>query len=185
MTKPAQILESVVSRFPMLLHSEPDKLNALLVKAIGKYQDLAGFMGKCRFTETDIQDGAAALPEYFLTNIVLKDANGRYVCSEAWGDSLEIELTGYERFPLTFQYLENLRDADYDKIDIPADAINLLSDYLELLIMSPNSDRLRRVVVAGKLDASDIPTESELATRRTELEEKIRAAKAMIPMITI
>lgn len=185
MTKPAQLLESVIARFPMLIHNEPKKLNALLNKAIGKYQDLAGFIAKARIQDVDLKDGKFTLPERFLTTVALKDADGRYISSEAWSDQLELELFGGERYPFTLLYLENLRDADYSQITLPAGSVSLISDYLELLIMSPNSDRLRRLSVAGKMDASDIPTEADLSTRRTELEEKIRASQAMIPMITI
>lgn len=185
MTKPAQLLESVIARFPMLIHNEPDKLNALLNKAIGKYQDLAGFIAKVKIEESDITDRSLTLPDRFLTTVSLKDKAGRYVSSDAWNGTLELDLYGDEQYPFTLVYLENLRDADYESISIPAGAVTLISDYLELLIMSPNSDRMRRVFVAGKMDASDIPTEADLATRRSELEQKIRESQAMIPMITI
>ncbi|EJL6927797.1 hypothetical protein NMT03_003882 [Vibrio alginolyticus] len=185
MTKPAELLESVVERFPMLLHNEPAALNALLKKAIGKYQDLAGFMAKARIDELDAKGGTYSLPERFMTRVTIKDKAGRYVSADVWGNQLELDLSGSEEFPLTLLYLENLRDADYTTIELPASSVTLISDYLELLIMSPNSDRLRRVSVAGKLDASDIPTEADLAARRTELEEKIKSSQAMIPMITI
>lgn len=185
MTTPAKLLESVKARFPMLLHSEPVALNALLEKAIGTYQDLAGFMAKARITEVDVIGGECALPDRFLTRVSLKDTDGRYVCSEVWGQVLEIGEVDASQFPLTLLYLENLRDADLATITLPANSVTLIADYLELLIMSPNADRMRRVAVAGKLDASDIPTETDLATRRTELEDKIKSSQAMIPMITI
>jgi hypothetical protein len=169
----------------MLLHSEPTALNALLEKAIGKYQDLAGFMAKARITEADVIGGTYPLPERFLTRVALKDTDGRYVCSEVWGQSLEIGEVDASQFPLTLMYLENLRDADINTITLPANSVTLIADYLELLILSPNSDRIRRVSVAGKLDASDIPTEADIAARRTELEDKIKSSQAIIPMFTI
>ncbi len=183
---PNQLLEEVKGRFTMLLHDEEASLAVLLKQAVGKYQDLAGFMSKARITETDlISTGSAALPERFQTRIAVKDANGRYVKSESWNGELELSLTGGEAYPLTLMYFENVREADFDTYILPPASIALIADYLELLIASPNAIRQRRIAIAGKLDTSDIPTEESLAARKAELEERIKGSRAILPTISL
>lgn len=182
---PNELLESVKARFPILLHSDEDALQALLSKAIGAYQDLAGFMARTRIKETDLVDGAFPIPVRFLNRVAVKDAQGTYVTSQVWGNEMELGTSDNTPYPLTLIYLENLRDSDYDSVTLPSNSIGLISDYLELLIASPNADRMRRIAVAGKYDASDIPTETDLAARRTELELKISSSQAMMPVLSI
>lgn len=179
--KPIDLLEEVKARFPMLLHSEDAKLKALLRKAIGVYQDLAGFMAKTRIQSGQAPNGVFPLPERFSTRVSVMDASDSFIVSEVWGKELELKLSGGERYPFTLVYLENLRDADLNEISLPDNSITLISDYLELLIASPNSERLRRVAIAGKLDTSDIPTETDLAQRRVEMEDRIKTSQAMLP----
>lgn len=181
---PLELLDDVKARFPVLLHREEPALLALLKKAVGAYQELAGFMGKVRIEESDVIDNKCKVPERFSTRVAVKDARGSFVTSEVWGDELELGLAGGEPFPLTLIYLENLRDADFNSVALPDNSITLIGDYLENLIASPNAERQRRVAIAGKLDTTDIPTEADLATRRSELEEKIKASQAMLPMMS-
>lgn len=181
---PIELLNDVKARFPVLLHREDEALNALLKKAVGTYQELAGFMAKVRIEEGDVIAGKCTVPERFSTRVMVKDAHGSFVASDVWADELELSLAGGERFPLTLIYLENLRDANFESVTLPDNSVSLIGDYLENLIASPNAERQRRVAIAGKLDTTDIPTEADLATRRTELEEKIKASQAMLPMMS-
>ncbi len=182
---PNELLEEVTGRFTMLLHDEPKSLAVLLKQAVGKYQDLAGFMSKVRIAQTDIVDGLTALPERFQTRIALKDAAGRFVPCDAWSGELEVKLSGAETYPLTLMYFENVRSADFDLYQLPPASVALIADYLELLIASPNAIRQRRIAIAGKLDTSDIPTEESLAARKAELEERIKGSRAILPTISL
>ncbi len=182
---PIELLEQVKARFPVLLHKEETALMALLTKAVGVYQELAGFMAKARFSEADVVDGVVALPERFSTRVSVKDKTGTFIPSEPWDGNLELTLYGHEQYPLVLTYLENLRDADFNLINLPDNSVVLIGDYLELLIMSPNNERLRRVAIAGKLDTSDIATEADIAQRKSETEEKIKTSQAMLEMVSL
>lgn len=182
---PVQLLQEVKGRFAVLLHDESDKLDTLLKQAVTKYQDLAGFMTKARITADNVSNGEATLPERFQTRVIVKDAKGRYVRSEVWGNKIELTLSGSEEYPLSLMYLESVRDADFSTFELPAASVSMIADYLELLISSPNAERLRRIAIAGKLDASDIPTEESLATRRAELEERMKNSRAILPPVSL
>ncbi|GAL07948.1 hypothetical protein JCM19237_328 [Photobacterium aphoticum] len=61
----------------------------------------------------------------------------------------------------------------------------MISDYLEALITIPNTERIRRVAMAGKIDVSDLPTQSELVERKTAIEATIRSARSIISPFSI
>lgn len=184
---PNQLLNEVKARFHILLYDKEAALQASLREAIGKYQDLAGFMAKVRIQDSPElrETNEADLPERFASRIVLKDAGGRFVRSDVWGSKLEIALNGEERFPLTLMYLENLLDVDFETYQLPVNATSLIADYLYLIICKPNSESLRRISMTGKFDTSDMPLEADLATRITELELKIKASRAIMPTISL
>ncbi|MBH05010.1 MAG: hypothetical protein CMJ20_01680 [Phycisphaeraceae bacterium] len=181
---PKQLLEDVKARFPVLLHEDEKALLSLLKKALAKYQELAGFSDRHRIRAVDASD-SCELPPLFLSKLSLKDKEHRFINSTVWDGNLELELDGDEVFPLTLSYLKNVLESDFDTFQLPSTSISLLGDYLELLITIPNSERIRQVSTAGKMDTSGLPAETDLATRRDALEAQMRSNRAMIPPISL
>ncbi len=187
MTTPNELLTSVKLRFPSLIHKESDSLETLLVQALTKYQDLAGVTKKLRIQKSDLtESNEVALPDDFLARVVVNDNHKHFIVSDVWDDAgvIELGLDGGESYPLVLTYLVALGDVDIDSYELPKTAISLLSEYLQVLIAIPNAERLRRVLIAGKMDTSDVPLEADLQARKTELEEKMAASKAMLPTIS-
>ena len=183
---PNELLEEVTSRFIMLLHDNEKALNALLRKSLMKWQEVAGVIKQVHITESG---NIVPVPADFLARIGVTDANkvfiGSTIFDDVNGKSITLDLKGYESKPLTLAYMVNLVNVDFDNYQLPDTAIGLLSDYLELLITIPNNQRIRRVAIAGKLDTSDLATESELAQRKADLESQIATNRAIIPIFTI
>lgn len=142
-------------------------------------------MGKFRVKKDQIdKEKTCAVPSDFASRVMVKSAAGRHVTSEFWNGRLEFHLIGSERYPLTITYMQNLLNSDFDATQLPPTCISLLSDYLELLITIPNSERQRRIAIAGKLDVSDIPAEPDLTARKTELETSMRQNRAIVPPLS-
>jgi hypothetical protein len=181
---PNQLLESVKLRFTTLLHDEQPALEALLKKALTAYQDKAGVIKRVRFKQ---YQEVFELPADFLARVKVSDQAGDFIGSTVWPAEGEIELNlrGDETYPITLMYLSNLASADIDTYVIPETAVGTISDYLEALIAIPNAKRERRVAAAGKLDISDIPTETDLEGRKTELELKMAQNRAIVPPMSV
>ncbi|EOX3945970.1 MULTISPECIES: hypothetical protein [Vibrio] len=183
---PIELLEDVKARFPILLHDDEKALLSLLRKALTKYQEIAGFTTKIRIQQSDLADSNQfELPSDFAARLVVKDDRGRYVRSEVWGNVLELKLTGAETFPLTLMYMQNVLNEPFDSFQLPTPCISLLGDYLELLITIPNAERQRRIAIAGKLDVTDIAAEPDLAARKAEIENSMRANRAIVPPVSL
>ncbi|HHY0551947.1 TPA: hypothetical protein ACVU5P_004266 [Vibrio parahaemolyticus] len=183
---PLELLEDVKARFPVLLHDEMPKLLALLRKAIARYQDYAGFVVKKRITQADA-GAPVELPSDYLALIGVTDDTGRYVQATEWqsDNQIELKLRGRESYPLVMQYMRKVDKDEFDTFNIPSTAAGLIADYLEALIAVPNCARRRTVSIAGKLDATDIPTEDSLNARLVELEQKISDNRAILPVFSI
>ena len=185
---PMQLLDSVKGRFHTLLHCEPDALNLLLVQSLSAYQDNAGVTDSILIKTVKKQDGVHSIdvPSDFLARVDVKDKTGNFISSRFNRATNELEL-GSSRYylPLRFTYAINLRDADLDTYQLPPSCIGLVQDYLEILISIPNSERRRRVNIPGNLDVSDIPVEAELFVRKSDLEQRIKAARFSPSMISI
>ena len=181
---PIELLDDVKSRFSILLYDDEKALVSQLKKALIFYQDKAGFISRYQYSQLG---GSVELPTDFLARIAVKDSRNQFVSSVPWVNEklLELTLSGDELTPLTLIYMINVSRVDLDTWQIPDTAYGLLADYLELLITIPNSERLRRVSAAGKFDTSDIPMNSDLAIRKTELEIAITSSRAIIPVIGI
>lgn len=181
---PIELLEDVKSRFSVLLYDDEKALLSQLRKALIFYQDKAGFISRYQYDEVG---SSVELPTDFLARIAVKDARNQFVSSVPWVTerTLELTLSGDEITPITLIYMVNASRVDITEWQIPDTAYGLLADYLELLITIPNSERLRRVSAAGKFDTTDIPMNSDLAVRKTELEAAITSSRAIIPVVGI
>ncbi|WP_413113441.1 hypothetical protein [Thaumasiovibrio sp. DFM-14] len=181
---PVELLEQVKQRFHTLLHDDEQALKGLLRQALTLYQDKAGVIRRYRYQEGGVI-APFSLPSDFMSRISVTDSTGKFIPATLFDDELDMSLTGREVYPLILTYMVALGSVDLDEYLLPRTAIGHISDYLEILIKIPNSERMRRVATAGKLDTSDIPTEAELYQRKQELEDRIKDAKAMIPLISI
>lgn len=182
MTTPAELLDNVKLRFNPLLVREQETLDAFLRKALGAYQDRAGVFATVKLEKTG--GTVIARPDDYLALIHVTDANGLLVYSDEAGESIELELTGAERWPFRMQYLMNLRDRGFNDWHLPPAIIGMIEDYLEALIKVPNVARLRRASIDGKFDYSDLPDEVTLHQRVLDMEEKMASNRAIIPGAT-
>ena len=173
---PAELLESVKLRFVPLLHNEPQPLYALLRQTLLAYQDRAGVIKTHTITTTTTQP----LPDHFLARIAVKDSNLDFVSSNSSTGMLNLNLIGDEQPPLSLTYLVDLGSVDFNSYELPVTAIGLLSDYLEALIAIPNTQRIRRIAIAGKIDASDLESHAELVERKLALEEAMAARREIV-----
>lgn len=183
MTTPVEMLNGVKRRFKPLLADDEDLLETLLRQALTTYQDRAGVISWMRINK---EDGVSIKPpEDYLSLIHVSDSRGSLVYSYPFPCSIDLDLTGGERYPFTMAYLVNLRDRDYETWQVPGDIIGMLEDYLEALIAIKNTERLRTVAIAGKLDISGYADEATLTQRKLDLEMQMSANRAIIPGATI
>ena len=185
---PLQLLEEVKARFYSLLHNEQPKLEALLRQSLSAYQDNAGVMEVMKVRELkkdEYGDQYCDVPSYFLARVMVKGCSGDYIPSRYEHATKRLFVEGRVRLPLTLTYFVNLREVDLNEHELKPEITGLIQDHLELLIAVPNSERNRRVAIAGNIDTSDIPTEEVLTSRKVEVEQKMKAARSAMPMVSI
>jgi hypothetical protein len=189
--KPTELLEEVKLRFTTLLHNEPPRLEALLRQALGVYQEKAGCVRKVKIRSLTIDvDGEStfAMPNDFLAMQVLKDARSGLVRHDVNTSEKTITLHYRDRgakLPLDMHYFVNLRRVPLNEYELPEDIVSLVQDYLEALIRIPNTARERLVLIAGNMDPTVLPSDSELIERKEALELEMQSNRVITPMITI
>ncbi|WP_147200784.1 hypothetical protein [Pantoea sp. CCBC3-3-1] len=165
---PLALLESVKLRFNPLLHDDDTKLQALLTEALTAYQDRSGYVKRTRLQQTDSL--SVTFPDDYLELVAVTDATGDWMYSDIIDGKIEIERCAGMRWPLTMEYLLKLSALDLTSGTVPAPLVGILQNYLEALIAIPNTDRLRRVSIASKLDVSNLPDQTTLYQRKVDLE---------------
>ena len=188
---PADILEDVKHRFIVLYHNEDEALIRLLRQSLSKYQEKAGEIA-------NVSSGSSLIdiPPHFLCPLCAVDAKKRRVsCSlqkvekeaateiapATYEEKIVLEVKGKDRIaPYTFYYFENLREWEYDE-DLPHDCVALISDYLEALIALYNVERQKEVYLTTGISAgSELPSQSELRSRISEIELQMEDNKAIV-----
>lgn len=179
---PKELLEEVLRRFTVLLLDEPERQEALLRQALGKYQEKAGIL---RWLEVSGRaDAPVELSEDFLAPASVQDSQGWYVPHRL----LDVEPRSIALFPgsrhappFDVYYFCNLRDWPLDA-DLPARCTTLVADYLEALIALPNTERLRMAHTATNMGAllAELPSAQDLRQRITDLELLMEENKACL-----
>lgn len=188
---PAEILEDVKHRFIVLYHNEDDALIRLLRQSLSKYQEKAGEIA-------DVSSGSSLIdiPQHYLCPLCAVDAKKRRISfsvqkvekdvatensEPTYEDKIVLEIEGKDRIaPYTFYYFENLREWGLDE-DLPHDCVALISDYLEALIALYNVERQKEVYLTTGISAgSELPSQSELRSRISEIEVQMEDNKAII-----
>lgn len=185
---PKQLLEEVEGRFTILYHDDGDALVRLLRQALGKFQAKAGVIKICKSKEKEVD-----VPVNFLSIAMCHDASGRYLPFSVQ-DSDAPENAGVKKIlfetkschlaPYSIHYFVNLREWPMD-MEVPQECISLVSDYLEVLIEIPNTDRQRNVMSSTHLDHSGLQSVQELRARLAEIEMMMEESRAMIPPVVV
>lgn len=181
MSTPKELLESVKTRFTPLLVTDEKVLDQMLIKALTTYQDRAGYARRAILTGTDT---CYPYPDDYLELIHVIDNRGGLVLAEPY-DQLLLQPDRRSVRPFTIVYLVNLREVNLEEWQIPASIIGYLDDYLYHLILMANTERIRRVSIAGKLDVSALPDEVTLYQRKIDLETAMSANRAIITGATM
>lgn len=179
---PEILLEEVKERFIVLYYDYPEKLELLLRRALGKFQDKAGVV-----LELWLDDPEFQCPPHFQAIAAGCDSKRRHV---AWRLKFDEDGNRYIGFnptsrheaPFCLYYFANLRGWPL-KEDLPKDVPPLLADYLEALIAVPNTNMERWAYLqSGRHEAAQaLLSEQELRQRIADLENEMEACKAFIP----
>jgi len=180
---PNELLESVKSRFIVLMHNEPDKLKQLLIQALRAYQDRAGHVARVRL---DKAGGLSIpLPANYLELVAVVDSTGDWMYADVTGETIEIENTWGMRWPLYMEYLVELSALDLDKDTVPPTLVGIIQNYLQALIEIPNTTRIRNASIFSKVDTSNLSDENTLTQRKEALEAEMSGRGAIPRAVAI
>lgn len=183
---PNELLESVKARFVVLLHDEPVKLEALLVQAIGEYQERAGVVFHVPITKEENDKDGIDLPAHFLEVVTAEDSLHAWHEAVIANGKVKLLTDKFSKAPFNLRYLVNLRDYDLDTDKLPNECIGLIQKYLYALIDLPNTERTRQVNEGAGLANDQLPGASELTERlRTIEQEMIDRAALLEPALVM
>lgn len=188
---PKELLNEVKNRFIVLYHNDDSDLLRLLKQALGKYQEKAG-----EVAEVSSNSSFLSIPPHYLCTVCAADAAGRRMtCKKQSVETVPASEIApaitEEKFvfsvnnrkfeaPYTLYYFQNLRDWDMDE-ELPHDCVALIGDYLEALIALYNVERQKEVYLAtGISSGSELPSQSELKQRLSDIEIQMEDNKAII-----
>lgn len=185
---PQELLEEVLRRFTVLLLDEPERQEALLRQALGKYQEKAGILRRLEIS--DRTDAPVELPEDFLAPVSVQDSRGWYVphrLQDAAPMSMALLPGSRHTPPFDVYYFCNLRDWPMES-DLPTQCTALVADYLEALIALPNTERLRMAHTATNMGGllAELPSAQDLRQRIADLELLMEENKAcVLPCVVV
>lgn len=177
---PNALLERVKAQFVLLLHDEPDKLEALLVQALNEYQDRAGAMQQVDISLLQQQEGGIAVPPYLLTVVSATDTDQVWHETTIRNDKLNVVPTRLSSPPFTVDYLVALSEFDLDSDELPRSATGMLQKYLRVLIEIPNTEREIYMRTASDMPLDGLYTLSELHERKKQLEDEMELSANML-----
>lgn len=179
---PEELLEEVKERFVVLYYNYPEKLEHMLRRALGKFQDKAGVVLELWLDEPEF-----LCPPHFLDIAAGCDSKRRHV---AWSLKIDedgqryigFEPTSRHEAPFCLYHFADLRNWPRDE-DLPRDVPPLLADYLEALIAVPNTSMERgSYILTDRHEAAQtLLSEQELRQRISDLENEMAECKALIP----
>lgn len=179
---------------PMLLLDDEDKLKVILYKALGEFQSRVGSISELLITAEEAKLGK---PVSFIGSDVVMVLDQT---EEVWPFYVEggllfvktndrslsySEHSDYCAWPCKVQYLENLRELNYETGQIPRNAIQMSLDYLKVLLDIANAPRLNAAYENSQLTVEFLPQLSELKTEKENLEIKMSEMASILPAVSV
>ncbi len=152
----------------------------LLRKALGTFQDRSGVTRSIDFGDTNI----IPVPDNFLMALSASDAKGRYHEVNVIEGNLVVSEKASSVKPYRVTYFLNLRDWPMIE-DLPPEILGYVSNYLVALFELKNTQRARRVALASGQSGDQFPSDEELKSRLTALEEAMEDTLGIIPGISV
>lgn len=177
---PLEALDEAKAQFNPLYFNDPQKLQGVLRRALGVYQDKAGLIKTVK--TVDLETSVTA-PGDMLSVIAAGDKNSRYHEVFQDGTTLYVEPDLDSVPPYTISYFVNLRDYDLET-DLPPGIVGTIIDYLVALIDFQNTERARAVALATGRQM-ELPTNDEMNNRKAVVEAYMEDNRAIIPMLSV
>ncbi|MAD46091.1 MAG: hypothetical protein CMH98_13905 [Oceanospirillaceae bacterium] len=193
MTTGNDLIEQSKAEFGILLHKEPEKLEALLKRALTEFQARAGVLQSVELLPEQADDnGYYDLPEFYAGLVVCEGSTGSIVDAKVvsvpddnGGTVGKIKIAGAPAWgPYTFRYHMNLRNVPLDR-ELPVECVPIVGSLLSKMIDLPNTQRLRQVRQSEGLDTNDLESDQELKQRITDALNDIALRAQVLPMVMI